>query len=85
MSDLMSKVTRRFVFIQPHLKFGGAENQTLKILNALVARGHSCTLILHSETGGLLRRLDPRVRVIGLGFQSHKGIPLGATRLIPIL
>lgn len=85
MIDPKRDLVSSFIFIQPHLNFGGAENQTLKILNALVARGHSCTLILHSQTGGLLPRLDPRVKVIGLGFQNHTALLIGAFRLIRIL
>jgi glycosyltransferase involved in cell wall biosynthesis len=73
---------RRFVFVQPHLRFGGAESQTVAICNALVERGHHCTVILHRRVGGLLERLDERVVVSDLGFESHLSVFLGARRAL---
>ncbi|WP_182050150.1 glycosyltransferase [Changpingibacter yushuensis] len=75
----------RIVFVQPHLRFGGAEKQTALILNSLVDSGNSCTLILHRKEGGLLNTLDPRIRIIDLGFQSHLRIPFGVLKLANIL
>ncbi|QNO38095.1 glycosyltransferase [Protaetiibacter sp. SSC-01] len=74
-----------FVFVQPHLKFGGAESQTVAIVNGLVGRGHSCTVVLHSRQGELLTRLDPRVNVVSLGFESHVAVLLGAVRIRKVL
>lgn len=76
---------RPFVIVQPHLKFGGAENQTVLLANRLVRDGHPVTVILHSMTGGLLGLLDERVNVIGLGFSSHAAIVLGARRALKVL
>lgn len=77
--------TRPIVLLQPHLRFGGAENQTALIANQLVARGHPCTVVLHARVGGLLEALDERVEVVDLGFSSHARIPLGALRARSLL
>ena len=50
-----------FVFVQPHLRFGGAERQTVSIANALARRGHRVTVVLHSGGGGLVPTLRPEV------------------------
>lgn len=76
---------REIVLLQPHLKFGGAENQTVLIANDLVEKGHRCTVVLHSREGGLLPALDTRVRVIDLGFSSHLRIPLATLRARRVL
>lgn len=60
-----------FVFVQPHLRFGGAERQTVLVANALVARGHSVHVVLHSGGGGLRGGLRPEVTVHVLGLESH--------------
>lgn len=73
--------TKEFIFVHPHLRFGGAENQTVLTVNNLVERGHKCTVILHKKEGGLLGRLDPRVEVRELGFSKHFLIPLGSLKL----
>lgn len=65
-----------FVFVQPHLRLGGAETQTAALANGLVARGHRCAIILHSRTGELLQSLDSRIEVHDLGGDSHARLPL---------
>lgn len=75
----------RIVFLQPHLRFGGAERQTVIVSNRLVETGHECHIILHSAEGGLLSELDPRVQVHDLGAVSHAAIPLIAPRLARVL
>lgn len=81
----MTRDPSRFVFVQPHLGFGGAESQTVEVLNGLSRRGHPCTLILHEREGGLLDELDPAVEVIALGFRSHLGLLRGALRARAVL
>ncbi|MGY2126978.1 glycosyltransferase [Blastococcus sp. SYSU DS0617] len=73
------------MFIQPHLKYGGAERQTVLIANELVRRGRQCSVVLHERTGGLLAELDPRVTVTDLGFGGHARLLVGATRLKNVL
>ncbi|WIB60672.1 glycosyltransferase [Curtobacterium sp. MCLR17_007] len=74
-----------FVFVQPHLRFGGAERQTVSVANALVERGHDVSLVLHTGTGGLVPTLDTRVRVHALGLESHLATPEVARRLLAVL
>jgi glycosyltransferase involved in cell wall biosynthesis len=73
------------VFIQPHLRYGGAENQTVQILNDLSRDGYRCALILHRAEGGLLPMLSDDVTVFNLGFQNHLLLPIGALRLARVL
>lgn len=75
----------RIVFIQPHLHFGGAESQTVSLLNELVSYGYNCRLILHSRRGGLLANLSPLVDVEDLGFASHLMLAVGRGRLAKVL
>lgn len=74
-----------FVFIQPHLRFGGAERQTVIVANALVARGHRVTVVLHTGIGGLVETLDARVELHDLGLESHLATPEVARRLLGVL
>lgn len=74
-----------FVFVQPHLRFGGAERQTVIVSNALVARGHRVTVVLHTAVGGLTATLDPRVELIELGLESHLMTVEVARRLLRVL
>jgi glycosyltransferase involved in cell wall biosynthesis len=76
---------KKIVFIQPHLKFGGAENQTVLTLNRLADLGYDCSLLLHKKTGGLLPQLDKRIRVISLGFESHLLLPFGMLLAVSLL
>lgn len=80
-----TEALRRFVFVQPHLKFGGAESQTVAIVNGLAKRGYECSVVLHRATGQLLDELDPRVRVVDLGFESHAAVLGGALRVKKVL
>jgi glycosyltransferase involved in cell wall biosynthesis len=69
------------VLVQPHLKFGGAERQTVLLANAFVESGRSCTVLLNSLSGGLLPSLDPRVITMELGISNHALVPFSATLL----
>lgn len=75
----------RFVFVQPHLEFGGAEKQTVSVANELVKRGHDVTIVLHSLHGGLLQELDERVVLRDCGLDGHVRIPIIAIRMRKIL
>lgn len=75
----------RFVIIQPHLKFGGAERQTVLVANRLVEQGHSCTVILHKNLGGLVDDLSPLVDIHDLNLESHGAIPVAALKLRRVL
>jgi glycosyltransferase involved in cell wall biosynthesis len=68
-------------FLQPHLRFGGAERQTVLVANRLVATGHECTVILHSDEGGLSDQLDARVNLRTIGTANHLAVPFTALRL----
>lgn len=74
-----------FVFIQPHLRFGGAERQTVNIANSLVERGHRVTVVLHSGGGGLVPTLRPEVELRVLGLENHLATPVVARRLLGVL
>jgi glycosyltransferase involved in cell wall biosynthesis len=74
-----------FVFVQPHLRFGGAERQTVSIANALVGRGHRVTVVLHSGGGGLVPTLRPEVELRVLGLESHIATMEVARRLAAVL
>lgn len=72
---------RPIVIIQPHLRYGGAERQTVLLANSLVAAGQPCTIILHDLDGGLLKDLDSRVVVRSLEMPGHSRVPLAAKKL----
>lgn len=76
---------KSFIFVQPHLKFGGAERQTVLVANELVRQGHKCKIILHERTGGLIEELLPEIEVIGLGLPRHAQILLVAAKLSRLL
>jgi len=75
----------RFIFVQPHLRFGGAERQTVIIANALVARGHEVDVVLFGAGGGLAADLDERIRLHLLGVEGHVRTPEVAVRLERVL
>lgn len=57
--------------IQPHLRYGGAERQTVLLANELVRRGVRCHVILHEAKGGLVSELSEEVIIHDLGLYSH--------------
>ncbi len=67
--------------VQPHLRFGGAERQTVLLSNVLHRRGAAPAVLLHEATGGLLEELHPDIRVEALGLDDHLLTPLVARRL----
>lgn len=81
----VSSPRRPIVFFQPHLRFGGAENQTVLLANRLHEMGYPCVVVLHSREGGLLDALDPGVEVKDLGFSSHVGILFGWIKALRVL
>jgi len=70
-SEGSPKSLATFVFVQPHLRFGGAERQTVLVANELAARGHECHVILHQDDGGLSGELSAGVILHSLGHGSH--------------
>jgi glycosyltransferase involved in cell wall biosynthesis len=70
-----------FISVQPHLRYGGAERQTVLLSNVLQRRGAHPLVLLHEKTGGLLSELDPAVPVHSLGLDDHLLTPLVARRL----
>ncbi|WP_175415869.1 glycosyltransferase [Curtobacterium sp. SGAir0471] len=74
-----------YIFVQPHLRFGGAERQTVNVANRLAENGHRVTVILHSGGGGLVPLLRPNVAVLVLGVESHAATVDVARRLHAVL
>jgi glycosyltransferase involved in cell wall biosynthesis len=69
------------ISVQPHLRYGGAERQTVLLSNVLHRRNARTAVLLHEKTGGLLSELDPDIRVDSLGLDNHLLTPLVARRL----
>jgi glycosyltransferase involved in cell wall biosynthesis len=67
--------------VQPHLRFGGAERQTVLLSNVLHRRQATPAVVLHEATGGLLEELHPDIPVEALGLDDHLLTPLVARRL----
>jgi len=74
-----------YIFVQPHLRFGGAERQTVIVANRLAVNGHRVTVVLHSGGGGLVSLLRPDVTVHVLGIESHAATVDVARRLHAVL
>ncbi|SFE18377.1 glycosyltransferase [Blastococcus tunisiensis] len=73
------------ISVQPHLRFGGAERQTVLLANALQRRGNRTAVVLHEKVGGLLPELHPDVPVEELGLDNHLLTPVVARRLRSML
>lgn len=73
------------ISVQPHLRFGGAERQTVLLSNVVQRRHGRAAVVLHEQVGGLLEALDPGVRVESLGLDDHLRTPLVARRLRKLL
>ena len=73
------------ISVQPHLRFGGAERQTVLLANVLERRGNRTAVVLHEKVGGLLPELHPDVRVEALGLDNHLLTPVVARRLRSLL
>jgi glycosyltransferase involved in cell wall biosynthesis len=69
------------ISVQPHLRFGGAERQTVLLSNVLQRRRATPAVVLHEATGGLLEELHPDIPVESLGLDDHLLTPLVARRL----
>lgn len=74
-----------YIFVQPHLRFGGAERQTVLVANRLASNGHRVTVVLHSGGGGLVSLLTADVAVHVLGIESHVATVDVARRLHAVL
>lgn len=75
----------RIVFLQPHLRFGGAERQTVIVANHLAVQGHEIHVILHRAGEGLTSELNDAVIVHDLGLESHLATVDVARRLKKVL
>ena len=73
------------ISVQPHLRYGGAERQTVLLANVVHRRHGRAAVVLHDEVGGLLDALDPGVQVECLGLDDHLRTPLVARRLRRLL
>ena len=71
----------RIVSVQPHLRYGGSERQSVLLANELSQRGVDNVVVEFSSGGGLEQLLDPRVELISLGMESHLLLPVVAQRL----
>ncbi|MCZ2846983.1 glycosyltransferase [Modestobacter sp. VKM Ac-2978] len=69
------------ISVQPHLRFGGAERQTVLLSNVLHRRSAHPAVVLHERVGGLLPELHPDIPVESLGLDDHLLTPLVARRL----
>ncbi len=74
-----------FIIIQPHLRFGGAERQSVLLANELVKRGHRVDIILHSLGGGLVPLLDPAVQVHSINLERHVASIFVSQRIAKVL
>lgn len=75
----------RIIFLQPHLRFGGAERQTVIVANYLASQGHEIHLILHRGGEGLASEISDAVTVHDLGLESHLATADVARRLYVVL
>ncbi|MCO7221266.1 glycosyltransferase [Klenkia sp. PcliD-1-E] len=73
------------ISVQPHLRYGGAERQTVLLSNIVARRRGRAAVVLHERVGGLLDALDPAVRVDSLGLDDHLRTPVVARRLRRVL
>jgi glycosyltransferase involved in cell wall biosynthesis len=69
------------ISVQPHLRFGGAERQTVLLSNTMQRRSARTAVVLHEKVGGLLPELHPDIPVAELGMDDHLRTPLVARRL----
>lgn len=75
----------RIIFLQPHLRFGGAERQTVIVANYLASQGHEIHVILHRGGQGLASEISDGVIVHDLGLESHLATADVARRLYVVL
>jgi glycosyltransferase involved in cell wall biosynthesis len=73
------------ISVQPHLRYGGAERQTVLLSNVVHRRHGRAAVVLHERVGGLLEALQPGVQVQSLGLDDHLRTPLVARRLRRLL
>lgn len=68
--------------VQPHLEVGGAERQSLWLLNRLASEeGADLELLAFARKGALLDHIAQDVRIVDLGRESHIAIGVVAWRL----
>lgn len=75
----------RIVSVQPHLRFGGSERQSVLLANELHRRNVSTAVVEFSSGGGLEEMLDPEIDLYSLGLESHALLPLVARKLHSLL
>jgi glycosyltransferase involved in cell wall biosynthesis len=66
----------RILFHLSQFNIGGGEMSTLRLLNALQARGAEITLVLTVGGGALEDRLDPGIKVVRLRLGKRSGNPV---------
>lgn len=69
----------KVLYYYSKLNIGGAERSTVRLLNKMVQKGHSVTLLLRWDGGLLERELNPTVRVIHLKKDCSKSSRLVRT------
>lgn len=57
---------KRLLFYYPILGLGGAETSSVKLMNAMAARGHEVTLVVETGGGALEDALNPAIRIVHL-------------------
>jgi len=76
-----SKSFYDYIFVHPHLRFGGAEKHSVLLANEMVKQGKTVAFFLHSKSGGLIDQLDSGIHIYGGGQESHFMIPMVAYKL----
>lgn len=82
---MTSDIGVRIVSVQPHLRFGGSERQSVLLANELHRRKVNTAVVEFSSGGGLEEMLDPDIELIDLGLESHALLPLVARKLYSVL
>jgi glycosyltransferase involved in cell wall biosynthesis len=67
-----------FIFVHPHLNYGGAEKHSVLLANEMAKNNYKVAFFLHARSGALLSQLDPRIEVFSSKFESHLLIPVVA-------
>jgi glycosyltransferase involved in cell wall biosynthesis len=71
----------RVILVHPHLRYGGAERQSVTLANELRNRGVRVAVVVFQVVGELVEELAPDIEVVGLNLEGHAQSWLIARRL----